>query len=150
MALTSQSVAALRRWRRCAGKVLASASALALAACGDTLNNSVFDRLAAGPTVPMPARAEESVPRAADMGGHWVLTMPGRGSCGITFAVAPGAVTPEGGCPGRFAASHSWDIGPNGVLIRDQGGIALAQLRTTEPGRLEGQTREGEQVMLAR
>jgi hypothetical protein len=137
-------------WRR---HVAALALTLALTGCGDTLNNSVFDRLAEGPAVPMPARAEAVVPRAADMGGHWVLTMPGTGSCGLTFAnaaAAGGSVLPESACPGRFSGSRRWDIQPDGVTIRDQSGISLAQLRMTEPGRLEGQTVSGAQVLLAR
>jgi hypothetical protein len=35
-------------------------------------------------------------------------------------------------------------------VIRDQNGARLAQLRMSEPGRLEGQTPDGEQVLLAR
>jgi hypothetical protein len=137
----------------CAPRLLAGlALALTLAGCGDTVNSSLFDRLAAGPTVPMPARAAEIVPTAEAMRGRWVLTMPGTGSCGLTFgtAGAEGSIALEGGCPGKFAASHSWTIEPNGVVIRDPRGGALAALRMTEPGRLEGVTPEGEQVMLAR
>ena len=146
--LTAAAMATLRASSRCAGVALALTFTLTLAGCGDTVNSSVFDRLAAGPTVPMPARASEVVPRAADMDGRWVLTMPGTGSCAMAFA--PGSVMAEGACPGQFAHSRAWDIGPNGVLIRDVRGTALAQLRMTEPGRLEGQTAEGEQVLLAR
>ena len=126
--------------------------AVALAGCADTINNSLFDKLAAGPPAPMPARAAEIVPKGADMGGRWVLTVPGTGVCAMSFAAgaAEGAIAPEGGCPGRFVASRNWDIAPNGVVIRDQGGVALAQLRMTEPGRLEGQTPDGEQVLLSR
>jgi hypothetical protein len=126
------------------------ALALALGACGDTVNSSLFDRLAAGPAVPMAARATEIVPRASDMDGRWVLTMPGTGSCAMAFAPAQSSVTPEGACPGQFDRSRHWAIGPNGVMIRDQSGASLAQLRMTEPGRLEGQTVDGEQVLLAR
>ena len=80
MALTVRVIAAplLRRFA-------ALALAFALAGCGDTVNNSLFDRLAAGPAVPMPARTTEIVPTAQAMGGRWVLTMPGTGSCGVTF-----------------------------------------------------------------
>jgi hypothetical protein len=126
--------------------------ALALAGCGDTVNNSLFDKLAAGPAVPMPARAVEIVPKASDMGGRWVLTMPGTGYCGMTFVGGGprGTIAPEDGCPGKFIASRQWDIGPNGVVIRDQNAAPLAQLRMAEPGRLEGETQEGEQVLMAR
>ena len=132
--------------------VAALGMALALAGCGDTVNNSLFDRLAAGPPVPMPDRATEIVPTAQAMGGRWMLTMPGTGSCGMTFGptAAGGSLAPEGACPGKFVASHSWTIEPGGVVIRDQRGAVLAQLRMTEPGRLEGQTGDGEQVLLAR
>ena len=125
---------------------------LALAGCGDTVNNSLFDRLAAGPPVPMPARTTTIVPRGSDMGGRWILTMPGTGICSMTFAVgaAQGAVAPEAGCPGRFMASRNWAVATDGVVLRDESGTMLAQLRMTEPGRLEGQTPDGEQVLLAR
>jgi hypothetical protein len=147
MALTVRVIAAplLRRFA-------ALALAFALAGCGDTVNNSLFDRLAAGPAVPMPARTTEIVPTAAAMSGRWVLTMPGTGSCGMTFgtAAAEGSIALEGGCPGKFPASRTWTIEPSGVVIRDQSGVMLGQLRMTEPGRLEGQTPDGEQVLLAR
>jgi hypothetical protein len=70
----------------------------------------------------------------------------------MTFATgaAEGAVAPEGGCPGRFLASRQWHVEASGVVIRDQSGARLAQLRVSEPGRLEGQTPDGEQVLLAR
>jgi Protease inhibitor Inh len=147
MALTVRVIAALPPWRLAALGV-----ALALAGCGDTINNSLFDKLATGPPVPMPARATEIVPKGSDMGGRWVLTVPGTGVCAMSFAAgaAEGAIAPEGGCPGRFVASRNWDIAPNGVVIRDQNGVGLAQLRMTEPGRLEGQTPDGEQVLLSR
>jgi hypothetical protein len=123
-----------------------------LAGCSDTINNSAFDKLAAGPTVPMAARATARAPTAADMGGRWILTMPGTGSCAMTFmsGAAEGLVAPEDGCPGRFLASRQWHVEPAGVVIRDQKGARLAQLRMSEPGRLEGQTPDGEQVLLAR
>jgi hypothetical protein len=133
--------------RRLAGLALA----LMLTGCG-TVNSSVFDRLAEGPTAPMPARAAAVVPTAEAMRGRWVLTMPGTGSCAMTFGTsgAEGSIALDAGCPGKFAASRSWTIEPNGVVIRDPGGVALAALRMTEPGRLEGVTPEGEQVLLAR
>jgi hypothetical protein len=148
MASTARALADLPRpWR-----FAVVAAALWLAGCSETVNNSLFDKLAAGPTVPMPARATEIVPKGSDMGGRWVLTMPGTGSCAMAFAVgaADGAVTPEAGCPGRFLASRQWVVQPAGVVIRDQNGASLAQLRMSEPGRLEGQTPDGDQVLLAR
>ena len=151
MALTVRVIAAPPPWRL-ATLGLALAPALALLGCGDTVNNSLFDRLATGPSVPMPERSAEIVPTAQAMGGRWVLTMPGTGSCGMTFgpATAEGSLALEGACPGKFVASRSWTIEPTGVVIRDQRGAILAQLRMTEPGRLEGQTADGEQVLLAR
>ncbi len=135
-----------------APRVAAFALALALAGCGDTLNNSVFDKLAAGPSVPMPARTADAVPRAADMGGRWTLTMPGTGACAMAFAAgaSEGAIAPETGCPGRFAASRNWKVEAAGVVIRDQSGAPLAQLRMPEHGQLEGETPDGQQVLLAR
>jgi hypothetical protein len=148
---SSVRMSVLARWR-VAAVVPAMALVLTLSGCGDTVNSSVFDRLAAGPPVPMPARATEIVPTAEAMRGRWMLTMPGTGSCGMTFgtAAAEGAIAPEDGCPKKFAASRSWSIEPNGVVIRDPRGALLAALRMTEPGRLEGVTPDGEQVLLAR
>jgi hypothetical protein len=152
-------MAATVHMRACASasaRRLAAMSAMALvltlSGCGDTLNNGVFDRLAAGPPVPMPARAAERVPTAGAMHGRWVLTMPGTGACTLTFGTAAGesAIAPEDGCPKRFTASHGWTIETNGVVIRDARGAPLAALRMTEPGRLEGVTPDGEQVLLAR
>jgi hypothetical protein len=137
---------------RLAAMLSAATIALMLSGCGDTLNNGVFDRFATAPPVPMPARAAESVPTASAMHGRWVLTMPGTGACALTFgtAAAESAIAPEDGCPKPFTASHSWTIEPNGVVIRDPRGAPLAALRMTEPGRLEGVTPNGEQVLLAR
>jgi len=63
---------------------------------------------------------------------------------------ASSVIALDGRCPGKFGASRSWTIEPTGLVIRDQRGAVLAQLRMTEPGRLEGQTAEGEQVLLGR
>jgi Protease inhibitor Inh len=138
------SAASSRPWR-----FAAVGATFWLAGCSDTVNNSLFDKLAAGPPVPMAARATASAPKASDMGGRWVLTMPGTGSCAMTF-MTEGAIAPEGSCPGRFLASRQWHVEAAGVVIRDQNGARLAQLRISEPGRLEGQTPDGEQVLLAR
>jgi hypothetical protein len=126
--------------------------ALGLGGCGDTINSGVFDKLAAGPPVPMPARAADVVPQAADMGGRWTLTMPGTGACALTFATGlrQGAIAPETGCPGKFASSRRWDVEAAGLVIRDQSGATLAQLRMPGPGQLEGETADGQQVLLAR
>jgi Protease inhibitor Inh len=148
MALAARVIAALPRpWRLAAAGLV-----LALAGCGDTVNNSLFDRLAAGPSVPMPARVAESVPKGSEMGGRWMLTMPGTGYCGMTFDVgaAQGVIAPEGGCPGKFIASRKWVIETTGLVIRDGGGRPLAELRMAEPGRLEGLTPDNEQVLLTR
>ena len=128
------------------------ALAFALAGCGDTVNSSVFDRLAEGPTAPMPARGATVVPTAEAMRGRWVLTMPGTGSCAMTFGTAGalGSIAIESGCPGKFTASRTWAIEPDGVVIRDTHGVVLAALRMTEPSHLEGVTPDGEQVLLAR
>jgi hypothetical protein len=70
----------------------------------------------------------------------------------MTFgpAAAEGSIALDGDCPGKFTASRSWAIEPTGLFIRDQRGAVLAQLRMTEPGRLEGQTADGAQVLLGR
>jgi hypothetical protein len=132
-------------------RFVAALLAVAISGC-DTVDNSVFDRLAEGRPVPMSVRAAEIVTTAQAMHGHWVLTLPGTGSCDMTFGTpaAQGAIAREGACPGRFATSRSWSIEPNGVVIRDPRGAALAALRMTEPGHLEGVTPDGAQVLLAR
>jgi hypothetical protein len=137
--------------RRLAGLFAGLALALMLTGCG-TVNNSVFDRLAEGTPVPMPARAAAVVPTAEAMRGRWVLTMPGTGSCAMTFGTAGalGSIAIESGCPGKFTASRTWAIEPDGVVIRDTHGVVLAALRMTEPSHLEGVTPDGEQVLLAR
>jgi hypothetical protein len=128
------------------------ALALPLMGCGGTVDNSVFDRLAESTPVPPPARAEAVVPTAEAMHGRWVLTMPGSGSCAMTFGApaAAGGIAVEHGCPGKFAASRRWTIEPDGVAIRDTRGGALASFHLIDPGHLEGATPQGEQVLLAR
>jgi hypothetical protein len=137
---------------RASRRLAALGIAFALAGCGESANNSLWDRLVTGPSESMPARAPEIVPTAQAMSGRWTLTMPGTGACGMTFgpAAAEGSIALDGNCPGKFTASRSWAIEPTGLFIRDQRGAVLAQLRMTEPGRLEGQTQEGAQVLLGR
>jgi hypothetical protein len=136
---------------RASRRLAALGIAFALAGCGESANNSLWDRIVASPSS-MPARAPEMVPTAQAMSGRWTLTMPGIGACGMTFgpAAAEGSIALDGNCPGKFTASRSWAIEPTGLFIRDQRGAVLAQLRMTEPGRLEGQTADGAQVLLGR
>jgi hypothetical protein len=146
MALSMRVIVVGASWR-----FAASGIAFALAGCGESANNSLWDRIAAAPSAAMPARAPEIVPTAQAMAGRWTLTMPGTGACGMTFgAAAEGGIALDGPCPGKFSASHSWSIEPTGLFLRDQRGAVLAQLRMTEPGRLEGQTADGAQVLLGR
>jgi protease inhibitor Inh len=146
MAVAARVIVALP-WR-----LAALGAVLAFAGCGETVNNSLFDQLAASPRVPMPERASQIVPKASDMGGRWMLTMPGTGTCGMAFeaAAVAGAVAPEGGCPGKFFTSRKWAIERDGVVIRDHNGQPLAELRMAEPGRLEGLTPDNEQILLTR
>jgi hypothetical protein len=147
MALSGRVIDVGASWR-----LAALGLAFALAGCGESANNSLWDRIAAGPSDAMPARAPEIVPTAQAMSGRWTLTMPGTGACGMTFgpAAAEGGIALDGNCPGKFGASRAWSIEPTGLFIRDQRGAVLAQLRMTEPGRLEGQTPDGAQVLLGR
>jgi hypothetical protein len=137
---------------RASWRLAALGLAFAVAGCGESVNNSLWDRIAAGPSDAMPARAPEIVPTAQAMSGRWTLTMPGTGACGMTFGppAAEGSIALDGTCPGKFSASRSWTIEPTGLVIRDQRGAVLGQLRMTEPGRLEGLTQEGAQVLLGR
>jgi Protease inhibitor Inh len=89
-----------------------------------------------------------------NMTGRWVLATPNAGFCNMTFAGAPGAaegtIAPEGGCPGSFFTSRKWAFEPSGLIIRNHNGEPLAQLSSTDQGRLEGQATSGESVTLTR
>src|SRR5262249_54445995 len=102
----------LRAWRRggmalvvrvdgrASWRLAALGLAFAVGGCGEQVNNSLWDRIAAGPSDAMPARAPEIVPTAQAMSGRWTLTMPGTGACGMTFgpAAAEGSIALDGTC----------------------------------------------------
>ena len=87
------------------------------------------------------------------MAGRWTLSAAGGGACAMNFVAgqgAEGAIRPEGGCPGNFFTSRKWVFEPDGLVIRDHTGKALAQLAVVSPSRLDGQATGGQPVMLGR
>ena len=93
--------------------------AFSLLGCGESANNSLWDRIVSSPSASMPARAPEIVPTAQAMAGRWTLTMPGTGACGMTFVSRRRrSIALDSNCPGKFSASRSWSIEPTPVHPR--------------------------------
>jgi hypothetical protein len=88
------------------------------------------------------------------MTGRWRLVSPGKGACGMTFAVSAGAgegtIAPEGGCPGNFFTSRRWLFDQGALVIRDHTGKTLTQLQHESSSRFEGKTDKGEPIWLER
>jgi hypothetical protein len=101
-----------------------------------------------GAAAAAPARA------SVDMAGRWTLSSADGKRCGMTFtpaANAPGTIAPEGGCPGKFYMSRSFQLESSGALvIRDHKGASLAQFPLASPGRFEGHAADGQMVFLER
>jgi len=117
------------------GAMLAAlAFASALAGCADNRAN--------GPPVSAPSA----------IAGRWTLSSPGAGSCAMTFAGGPseGTIAPEGGCPGNFFTSRKWSLERDSLVIRNHLGETLAQLKSGEGGRFDGQSTAGQAVTLSR
>jgi hypothetical protein len=129
--------------RRTAGIVL-----LAMVA---TLAGCANDRPTGGSSDTPGARAPGSAP---NMTGRWTLSSPGAGSCAMAFGGAVGAgegtIAPEGGCPGNFFTSRKWSFERDALVIKNHLGEALAQLKTADAGRFDGQSTAGQQVTLSR
>jgi hypothetical protein len=89
-----------------------------------------------------------------EMSGRWVLAATGSGSCGMVFNSAAGAldgtVAPEGHCPGKLLQSRKWTFEQNSLILRNHNGDPLAQLVSSEPGRLEGRSMTGDSISLTR
>jgi hypothetical protein len=88
-----------------------------------------------------------------DMAGRWFLAAPNAPPCGMTFGGAPGAqqgaVTPDGGCPGKFFTSRHWKLEHGALMINDETNQPLANF-TLANGRFEGQATAGTAVTLSR
>lgn len=87
------------------------------------------------------------------MAGRWILAAPNAPFCGMNFSSAAGAregaVSPEGGCPGKFYMSRRWRLGDDGLTIMDENGQSLATLRYAN-NRYEGEAAVGIPVTLTR
>ena len=95
--------------------------------------------------------ASQSTP--AGMAGRWIMSAPNAPPCGMSFGAAPGAtegaISPEGGCPGRFFLSRRWAMSGDTLTISDQDSNALGELKQNGAG-FEGQAATGMKVTLAR
>jgi Protease inhibitor Inh len=122
-----------------------------LAACSDS------ERLGgtpAGQTAGPSAAAPQATPPPISLAGRWMLSSAGSGSCAITFGANPdateGTIAPGGGCPFNFFTSRKWNYTVAGLTIRDHNAQALAQLTPAGPGRFEGKTNAGQDLVLSR
>ena len=98
--------------------------------------------------------AQPTTPQAsAGMSGRWILSAPNAPPCGMSFGAAPGAtegaISPEGGCPGRFFLSRRWAMSGVTLTISDQDSNALGELKQNGAG-FEGQAATGMKVTLTR
>lgn len=123
---------------------------LALAGCaGERLSGGLF----ASGSQPEPAYTGSIRPQV-DMTGRWVLVSPGRGQCNMNFGGGPGApnggIAPEGGCPGNFFTSRSWNFEQAGLILRDHTGQPLGQLIAAGNARFDGRSVAGEPITLYR
>jgi len=88
------------------------------------------------------------------MAGRWQLAAAGASQCVMNFGATPdageGTIAPEGGCPGNFFTSRKWTFEQGSLFIRDHNGQPLGQLALASPGRFDGKTANGQQVMLTR
>ena len=117
---------------------------IALLAVAVTLAACAKDSATSGP----PAASASAV------AGRWTLTSPGAGSCAMNFGGAAGAaegtIAPEGGCPGNFFTSRKWTLEGSALVIKNHLGDTLAQLKSGDGGRYDGQSTAGQPVSLSR
>jgi hypothetical protein len=120
---------------------IAVAALLALAAA---LGACANDSATKGPPASSPSA----------MTGRWTLSSPGAGSCAMNFGgvagTAEGTIAPEGGCPGNFFTSRKWTIERDSLVIKNHLGDTLAQLKSGDGGRYDGQSTAGQPVTLSR
>jgi Protease inhibitor Inh len=114
----------------------------AVLAVAVTLGACANDRATSGPPVSS----------ASTMAGRWMLSSPGAGSCAMTFGGGPGegTIAPEGGCPGNFFTSRKWTFDGSSLVIKNHLGDTLAQLKSGDGGRYDGQSTAGQPVTLSR
>lgn len=128
-----------------------------LAGCSLDRIGTIGDDTATPSTPSSAALAPVSLPRGGppvEMTGRWVLASSGTGSCNMVFNSAVGAlegtVAPEGGCPGKLFISRKWTFEHNSLVLLNHNGEPLAQLGSSEPGKLEGRSTNGEPISLTR
>jgi Protease inhibitor Inh len=142
---------------------LAVSAAMTLAGCSFVERLGVNDEpqqqsaSAATTTTATASLAPIAAPRGGppiEMSGRWVLAATGSGSCGMVFNSAAGAlegtVAPEGHCPGKLLNTRKWTFEQNSLILRNPNGDPLAQLVSSEPGRLEGRSMTGDSISLTR
>jgi hypothetical protein len=84
------------------------------------------------------------------MSGRWMLAAPNAPMCGMNFTGSrSGKVSPEGGCPGNFYLSRSWEVEGETLVIKDDNDNTLARLPGAG-GRFEGPSVAGLAVTLTR
>jgi Protease inhibitor Inh len=139
---------------------LTACAALALAGCSFVERLGVNDepqQTASATNTASASLAPAATPRGGppiEMSGRWVLAATGASSCGMVFSSTAGAlegtVAPEGGCPGKLFMSRKWAFEQNSLILRNHKGEPLAQLVSSEPGRLEGRSISGDSISLTR
>ncbi len=106
----------------------------------------------AGGELAAPAAAPVPTPQL-DLSGRWMLSAPNAPACGMNFEGAPGekqgAIEPEGGCPGTFYKSRSWQLAQGQLTINDHENEPLGQLKLVG-GYFQGQSTAGMPVTLKR
>ena len=142
---------------------LAVCAAMPLAGCSFVERLGVNDEpqqqstSAATTTTATASIAPVAAPRGGppiEMSGRWVLAATGSSSCGMVFNSTAGAlegtVAPEGRCPGKLLNTRKWTFEQNSLILRNHNGDPLAQLVSSEPGRLEGRSMTGDSISLTR
>jgi hypothetical protein len=134
---------------RAAVPIIVCASLLAACSDSERLGGTPANQ-PAGPS----AAAPQATPPPVSLAGRWTLSSAGSGSCAITFGASPdateGTMAPGGGCPFNFFTSRKWNYTVAGLTIRDHNAQALAQLTPAGPGRFEGKTNAGQDLVLSR
>lgn len=100
----------------------------------------------------MPGAVSEAPEQKMALEGRWMFSAPRAPPCGVTFTPAnatSGKVAPEGGCPANLFRSRSWALEGDDLVIHDENGESLAQLRFVG-GRFEGQSATGTKLSLVR
>jgi len=90
---------------------------------------------------------------ATDIGGRWVVDMPGYRHCELAFSGGPnvphGTITAFGFCPVIFLNRPRWWLDPAGIAIGHRRARPLALLGVAWYHRLEGYSASGERLSLS-